>query len=92
MLILDIWREAGGGRLLDVTTERIAERLARDLPISGILLRRFEPERRRLDTLATAWSESSVPSPPARRELTAPEVEGLVEWSHRSGCAGSPTG
>ena len=94
MLILDVWRDAVGGHSIAEAMERMAVRITRELPLKGLVLRRFEPERRRIETVAGAWLEPGFGVGVARRELEVEEFTSLLQWARRSGCgrahAGSP--
>jgi hydrogenase-4 transcriptional activator len=78
-LVLEIWREAGSPRPLEATAERIADRLAERLPLGALVLRRFDPARSALETVAAAGRPEALPEP-TRAELSAADLEALVAW------------
>lgn len=92
MLLLDVWREGAGGDPLEVAVERIAARLSREFPLAGLVVRRFEAERRRVETVAACWLDSAVDPGPTRRELDLAEFNGVLEWSLRTGCGRATSG
>lgn len=86
LLLLDAWREASASRPLGETAERIAQRVASELPLRALVIRRLEPERQRLDTVAIGLVGSARPLRVPRTELSAGQLEALVAWGRR----GSP--
>ncbi|HEU4882072.1 MAG TPA: sigma 54-interacting transcriptional regulator [Longimicrobium sp.] len=81
MLLLDAWREAGRHATIDETTERLAERMGRELPADALLVRRLDPGRLRLETVAVGACRADA-APPAisRTELSAAQLEALLAW------------
>ena len=69
-LLLDVWREAGRHAELDETAERLAERLAAEMPVRVLLVRRLDAERLRLETVA-AGAPGAAPPAGVRTELSA---------------------
>jgi hydrogenase-4 transcriptional activator len=80
MLLVDVWREAGRHASLDETVERIAERLAEEMPLRTLLIRRLDAERLRLETVAAGAPGAAAPSR-ARTELSRPQLDALVAWA-----------
>jgi hydrogenase-4 transcriptional activator len=81
MLLLDAWREAGRHATIDETTERLAERMGRELPADALLVRRLDPGRQRLETVAVGACRADVPAPAlTRTELSAAQLEALRAW------------
>jgi hydrogenase-4 transcriptional activator len=81
MLLLDAWREAGRHATIDETTERLAERMGRELPADALLVRRLDAPRLRLETVAVGACRADVPAPDiARTELSAAQMEALLAW------------
>ena len=86
MLLLDVWRDATGPDPLEVAIERIGLRVSREFPLAGLVMRRFEAERLRLETVAACWLDPAVTPGSVRQELGTAEFNGLVDWSLRIGC------
>jgi hydrogenase-4 transcriptional activator len=81
MLLLDAWREAGRHASIDETTERLAERMGRELPADALLVRRLDAGRMRLETVAVGACRADVPAPAiSRTELSAAQMEALLAW------------
>jgi transcriptional regulator with GAF, ATPase, and Fis domain len=81
MLLLDAWREAGRHATIDETTERLAERMGRELPADALLVRRLDAPRLRLETVAVGACRADVPPPDiARTELSAAQMAALLVW------------
>ena len=80
-LLLALWRECCQHLSIEESLARTAPLLARRLPVDMVLVRRIEPARAGVETVAAAVCRA-VPLPePARSELTARELEGLVAWA-----------
>ncbi|WP_420125250.1 sigma-54 interaction domain-containing protein [Longimicrobium sp.] len=81
MLLLDAWREAGRHATIDETTERLAERMGKELPADALLVRRLDPTRLRLETVAVGTCHTDAPAPAiSRTELSAAQLEALLAW------------
>ncbi|HEX6367366.1 MAG TPA: sigma 54-interacting transcriptional regulator [Longimicrobium sp.] len=81
MLLLDAWREAGRHATIDETTERLAERMGRELPADALLVRRLDAARLRLETVAVGACRADAPAPAlSRTELSAAQLEALLAW------------
>src|SRR5687768_14281755 len=81
MLLLDAWKEAGRHATIDETTERLAERMGKELPADALLVRRLDPTRRRLETVAVGACHADAPAPAiSRTELSAAQMEALLAW------------
>ncbi|MCK6504920.1 sigma 54-interacting transcriptional regulator [Myxococcota bacterium] len=75
---LDIEESAGG--LLRILQER--------LPIDWLLVRRWDLERARLETVATAGEADWLLSLPARTSVPSPRQEELLAWAARGSVQG----
>src|SRR5262245_2069050 len=91
--LLEVWREAGRQIEIEAALARTAPLLARRLPVDWILVRRIDPARMCVETVAaTSCREGPLPEE-TRSELGAPELESLVAWAragrvlHRRGRA-----
>ena len=81
MLLVDVWREAGRHASLEETVERIARRLADEMPLQALLIRRLDAERLRLETVA-AGAPAAAPPGRTRTELSKSQLHALVAWAH----------
>jgi transcriptional regulator with GAF, ATPase, and Fis domain len=77
-LLLEVWREVGRHIVVDEALERIATIVAQTLPVRRLLVRRFDRDARRLDTVAVGGA--SLAAGHGRRELTADDVAVVVQW------------
>jgi hydrogenase-4 transcriptional activator len=89
---LEVGREACQPVEIGEAVDRIAARLKSRLPLSLILVRRFDVTRRRLETVA-AWAAGNVRPPDrTRTECAAEEMGPVLDWCHtghvRMGVAG----
>jgi transcriptional regulator with GAF, ATPase, and Fis domain len=84
-LLLDVWREACRHIEIGEFVARIAPRIAQRIPFQHLLVRRLEPERSRLETVAAVTREARGEAPRARTELGASELAELRRW-----CTGGP--
>jgi len=91
MVILQVWKEVGLHASLPEAAERIGGILRDEMPLRGLVVRRLETERQRLDTLvAQRVGGTGSPDVVARSEMTAGQMEALVEWARMEGSARSP--
>src|SRR5262245_13425447 len=82
-LLLSVWREAGRHTEITTSTTNIAQLLARWMPLEQLLVRRIEPERSCLETVAIGI-EKGLPSPLGERSDCNPaQLQGLLAWCHR---------
>ena len=77
-LQLDLWREACRHIALDESLQAIAHRLREYLPLARLLVRRIDPGRRWVETLAMAPPEG--PLPEAQTELPSELWPALFDW------------
>lgn len=85
--ILDIWREASRHLAIEDAFERIAQLVASRLPADLLVLRRLDPERRRLETVAVGGTvRGHERGAVERTECTSRQVDELVAWA-RGGTA-----
>ena len=83
-LLLEVWKEACRHIRVDESVARIAPVLARRLPVDRLLIRRFDPARSSLDTLAEGTASSALDTLPARTACPADALDRLLAWA-RSG-------
>jgi transcriptional regulator with GAF, ATPase, and Fis domain len=88
-LLLDVWRVAGRLAGIQETTERVARRVAAELPVRAVVVRRLEAEHGRLDTIAVGSRDPAFPARLPRVDLTAAQVAGLLGWTGGEGAGGA---
>jgi len=77
-LLLDVWREVGRHIEIGETVERCAPLLARRLPVERIFVRRLDPGRTHVETVAAAPHAEHT-----RDSLTPAEFQELAAWCRR---------
>ncbi len=81
-ILLEVWREAGRHIELDESLERIASILAERLPLDSVLVRRLDPGRNGVDTVAARTCRPGAKLPRrASNDLSPQELEALVQWA-----------
>ena len=87
-LLLDVWREVCRHIEIGESIERLGPILMRRLPVDLVLIRRLDPERSSVETVATGRGE---PAPPRRDDWSSPEQHvRSPRWSNwRRGAAGA---
>jgi transcriptional regulator with GAF, ATPase, and Fis domain len=79
--LLDVWRVAGRLAGIQETTERVARRVAAELPVRALVVRRLEVEHQRLDTIAVGSRDPAFPARLPRVDLSAAQVAALLGWT-----------
>ncbi|MBC7789530.1 MAG: sigma-54-dependent Fis family transcriptional regulator [Anaerolineae bacterium] len=79
-LLLEIWREVCRHPALDESLARIAALLSAHLPPGEVLVRRLDPERSLVETVAIANLAGPEHSEPARTECSAGQIHSLLAW------------
>ncbi|MCS7306426.1 MAG: sigma 54-interacting transcriptional regulator [Thermoguttaceae bacterium] len=77
-LQLDLWRETCRHIALEESVLAIANRLTEYLPLARLLVRRIDPQRHLVETLAIAPAEGQLPE--AQTELPAERIPPLLDW------------
>ncbi len=85
-LLFDVWREACRHIEIGEFVARIAPLLAQRVPFEHLLVRRVEPDRQRIETLATGTRDPRALQLRARSECTGQEMERVLTW-----CKGGET-
>ena len=82
-LLLDVWREACRHIRIEESTVAIAEILCAQTPVGQILVRRLDPSRSCLETVAigSPAAESSLLG--ARSECTAEQFQAVLHWCNQ---------
>lgn len=80
-LLLEVWREVGRQPDIQKCMDEVALRVRDHLPGSLLLVRRLDPDRSCLETVATSMCRPGVQSPVQRRtECSARQLSDLHEW------------
>jgi hydrogenase-4 transcriptional activator len=82
-LLLRVWREACRHIEIDQSIERIAQQLAERVPADVMLVRRLDPARGVLETVATGWCQPAaggLRSQPTRNACTVGQLDELLRW------------
>jgi hydrogenase-4 transcriptional activator len=82
-LLLRVWREACRHIEIDHSIERIAQQLAEHIPADFLLVRRLDPARAVLETVATGWCRPSAVRQrphPTRTECSASQLNEVLRW------------
>src|SRR5262245_47429660 len=82
-LLLDVWKEVGRHDALGESLERLAPRIAREFALKRLVVRRFEEQAQRLETIATAELARSAEQPPARLALSSDDQLRVLDWARR---------
>src|SRR5688500_10158848 len=86
-LLVDVWREACRHLQIDGAVELIAPLVGRKIPIQAMVVRRFDLQRLKADTVAVCWlDEQPAPDDPreASTRLGSDVQAALFRW-HRDG-------
>ncbi len=86
-LLLDVWREVCRHIEIGESIERLGPILVRRLPIDTIVIRRLDPARTCVETVATGRCRPAPPGTPAlgmvRNNLSVEDMEQLTAWCGR---------
>ncbi|MCC7013488.1 MAG: sigma 54-interacting transcriptional regulator [Planctomycetes bacterium] len=91
-LLLDVWKDVGRHDEIGESLQRLALRLARELPVRRLVVRRMDEAAQRLDTVATAELHEKRESPLGRAVLASDELLRLVDWARRGRVVGWRSG
>ena len=83
-LLLNVWKETCRHIEIQEATENIAAMLAQQMPLSAVLICRFDAEHHGLITVARAQVDDELPSLPTFTQLSQAAYKRLVAWA-RSG-------
>jgi transcriptional regulator with GAF, ATPase, and Fis domain len=83
-LLLNVWREACRHLEIGEAVAQAAPQLFQRLPINLVLIRRFEQERRTVETIATGVCRPHPIPQQHRSELTASDFDLLYAWCRRN--------
>jgi len=80
-LLLDVWRETGRHIEIGEALAQSAPLLARRLPLDWLLVRRIDPTRMCVETVAAATCRPGPLPEETRSDLGATELEALLAWA-----------
>lgn len=78
--LMGVWREACRHTEIAQSTATIAPMLARHMPIGQILVRRIDPHRMCVETVAVGFSTPEHALPDARTECSATQAADISAW------------
>jgi hydrogenase-4 transcriptional activator len=81
MLLPALWREVSRHEEIAAVVERVAGLIAGHVPASGLLVRRVDWERLRLDTVASTGMGGAQRPVVSRWQLTASQAQTLRTWA-----------
>ena len=81
-LLLDLWRAAAGPAGLDEVVERVARRMAGELPLRTLAVHHLDLREACLEVVAAATVAGLDPPELPRTRLASRELEALLEWGH----------
>jgi len=82
-VLLKVWQEACRHIEIGDSTETITAILAEHVPIDRILVRRVDPERLSLETVAVGSARPDSSNPAARTEVSRSQMAELLAWCRR---------
>src|SRR4026207_1536855 len=82
-LLLDVWREACRHLAVEDAFEGIAELVGPRVPADLLVVRRVDPERRRIETVPSGRGEREGGASVERTECTAQQLDELLRWARR---------
>ncbi|MEQ1502264.1 MAG: sigma 54-interacting transcriptional regulator [Myxococcota bacterium] len=88
-LLLEFWREVCKHLDIDESVRNLAPLLAAELPMDRLVIRRLDPERRRIETVATGGGELALP---IRRDLAEHELSRVLSFCAAGRVRGWPAG
>jgi hydrogenase-4 transcriptional activator len=91
-LIVDVWREVCRHLEIHESVERLLPRLAEQLPLDALVVRRIDRPRACIETVACGLARSGTRVPAAKTSLSEPELAQLLKWCKRGGVANRPKG
>jgi hydrogenase-4 transcriptional activator len=80
MLLHEVWREVSRHVEIAAAVERIAQALHGEMPVTGMVVRRLDRERMRLETVASSGDDGSRATGRARTELNPSQARALLAW------------
>src|SRR5688572_6234090 len=81
MLLPALWREVSRHDEIATVVERVGDLIAGHVPASGLLVRRVDWERLRIDTVATVGLGGAERPAVSRWQLTGSQAQALRTWA-----------
>jgi hydrogenase-4 transcriptional activator len=79
-VLLDVWREACRHIEIGESVSRIAPMLTQHLPVDLVLVRRLDPQRSAIETVATGVCRTATAPEQTRNECTPEQFTDLLNW------------
>jgi len=86
-LIFDVWREVCRHLEIHESVERLLARLAEQLPLDALVIRRIDRQRSCLETVAGGLAPASTRIPVGKTSLTEADLAHLLKWCKRGDVA-----
>lgn len=93
-VLLDVWREACRHIDIGQSTETMAAMLRRHMPLEWVVLRRIDPARHCVETVAASGADAGALTAESRTDCPATQMKKLLQWLRRGEVAwadGDPT-
>jgi len=79
-LIVDVWREVCRHLEIHVSVETLLSRVAEEIPLGALIIRRIERQRSSLETVASGVARADTPVIAGKTTLTENELAHLLKW------------
>jgi len=83
VVLLNVWREVCRHIEIGQSTETVTAMLVRNMPVDWVLVRRIDPPRSCLETVAVGLAAGGRPHPDARTECSDSQMKRLLAWCRR---------
>ncbi len=84
LVLLDVWRAAGRHIEIHESASNIARLLAEHLPLTQLVVRRFDVAQHVVETIAVGQLDHANPSPMAKTILTGARFKRLMAWGREA--------
>jgi hydrogenase-4 transcriptional activator len=91
-LIFDVWREVCRHLEIHESVERLLPRLADQIPLDALVIRRIDRQRSHLETVACGLARAGTPIPAGKTVLNEQELTHLLKWCEQGGVASRRNG
>jgi hydrogenase-4 transcriptional activator len=81
--LLDIWREACRHIQIDQSVQNITGLLLKQMPVAAMLVRRFQADPPRIETVAQGITDESFPPCSTTTELPPATAKLLMQWARK---------
>jgi hydrogenase-4 transcriptional activator len=91
-LIAEVWREVCRHLEIHESVERLLPRLADQIPLDALVIRRIDRQRSRLETVACGLARAGTPIPAGKTALNEQELTHLLKWCEQGRVASRHNG